>query len=95
MLVMTICNIAQTWILQSTGQNIIYNIRNQIFEHIHTLPLRFFDTHPVGQIVTRVTNDVESLNHMYANVAVSLIRNVIMIIGYGVVCSCSMSRWHW
>ena len=85
MLVMTICNIAQTWILQSTGQNIIYNIRNQIFEHIHTLPLRFFDTHPVGQIVTRVTNDVESLNHMYANVAVSLIRNVIMIIGYGVV----------
>ena len=85
MLVMTVCNIAQTWILQSTGQNIIYNIRNEIFEHIHTLPLRFFDTHPVGQIVTRVTNDVESLNHMYANVAVSLIRNVIMIIGYGVV----------
>ena len=85
MLVMAICNISQTWILQSTGQNIIYNIRNQVFQHIHTLPLRFFDTHPVGQIVTRVTNDVESLNNMYANVIVNLIRNTIMIIGYAVV----------
>ncbi len=79
------CNIARTLILQSAGQRIIYNIRNEIFAHIHSLPLRFFDTHPVGQIVTRVTNDVESLNMMYSNVIVNLIRNSVMIVGYVVV----------
>ncbi|MBQ1342222.1 MAG: ABC transporter ATP-binding protein, partial [Erysipelotrichaceae bacterium] len=85
MVVMAFCSISQTLILQGAGQDIIYNIRNEVFHHVHTLPLRFFDTHPVGQIVTRVTNDVEALNNMYANVIVSLIRNVVMIIGYAVV----------
>ncbi|MBQ9036502.1 MAG: ABC transporter ATP-binding protein [Erysipelotrichaceae bacterium] len=85
LLVNALCNIAQTLILQSAGQRIIYNIRNEIFEHIHSLPLRFFDTHPVGQIVTRVTNDVESLNMMYSNVIVNLVRNTVMIIGYAAV----------
>jgi len=85
MIVMAFCSISQTLILQGAGQDIIYNIRNEVFHHVHTLPLRFFDTHPVGQIVTRVTNDVEALNNMYANVIVSLIRNVVMIIGYAVV----------
>ena len=73
------------WLLQKTGQTIIYNIRNELFAHVQTLPLRFFDTHPVGQVVTRITNDVESLNQMYSNVLVNLFRNVIMIIGYAVV----------
>ena len=85
MIVMAFCSISQTLILQGAGQDIIYNIRNEVFHHVHTLPLRFFDTHPVGQIVTRVNNDVEALNNMYANVIVSLIRNVVMIIGYAVV----------
>jgi ATP-binding cassette subfamily B protein len=85
LLVNAFCNVSQTLVLHTAGQNIIYNIRNQIFEHIHTLPLRFFDTHPVGQIVTRVTNDVESLSMMYSNVIVNLVRNSVMIIGYAVV----------
>ena len=85
MLVNALCNITQTLVLHSAGQKIIFNIRNEIFEHIHSLPLRFFDIHPVGQIVTRVTNDVESLNMMYSNVIVNLVRNSVMIIGYAVV----------
>lgn len=85
LLLNTIFNIAETLILQTAGQSIIFNIRNEVFAHIHTLPLRFFDTHPVGQIVTRVTNDVESLNMMYSRVLVSLVRNAVMIIGYVVV----------
>lgn len=81
----TVCSIAETLILQTAGQTIIYNIRNEVFAHIHSLPLRFFDTHPVGQIVTRVTNDVESLNQMYSHVLVNFVRNTVMIIGYVVV----------
>lgn len=79
------CNLLQTWFLQLTGQNVIYTIRQEIFQHIHTLPLRYFDTNPVGRIVTRVTNDVESLNNMYTQVIVSLFKNTVLIIGYAVV----------
>ena len=63
-----VCNFLQTWILQLTGQTIIYNIRQEVFAHVHKLSLRYFDITPVGRIVTRVTNDVEALNEMYANI---------------------------
>ena len=65
--------------------NIIYTIRQELFEHVHSLPLRYFDTHPVGRIVTRITNDVESLHEMYANILVRLFKNSVKIIGLAVV----------
>ena len=80
-----VCNCLQTWLLQLTGQNIIYNIRQEVFEHIHNLSLRFFDITPVGRIVTRVTNDVEALNEMYTNILVKLFKNIVKIIGLAVV----------
>lgn len=78
-------NFLQTYILQLTGQNIIYNIRQEVFEHINRLSLRFFDITPVGRIVTRVTNDVEALHEMYANILVKLIKNVLKIVGLAIV----------
>ncbi len=85
LLLKVVCNVTQTWLLQLTGQNIIFSIRQQIFRHIHSLPLRYFDTNPIGRIVTRATNDVESLHQMYANILVRLFSNAILIIGYAVV----------
>ena len=85
MLVGMAASVIQTWTLQKTGQQIIYEIRQEIFEHVHSLPLRFFDTHPVGRIVTRVTNDVESLHEMYANILVRLFRSFVKIIGLAAV----------
>lgn len=85
LLVSFVCNILQTWLLQLTGQNIIYNIRQEVFEHIHKLSLQFFDVTPVGRIVTRVTNDVESLNEMYTNILVKLFKNIVKIIGLAAV----------
>ncbi|WP_331665518.1 ABC transporter ATP-binding protein [Anaerocolumna sp.] len=79
------CNFLQTWILQNTGQTIIYNIRQEVFEHVHKLSLRFFDITPVGKIVTRITNDVEALNEMFANILVKLLKNIVKIIGIAVV----------
>lgn len=78
-------NFLQTMLLQLTGQNIIYNIRQEVFEHIQKLSLRFFDVTPVGRIVTRATNDVEALNEMYTNILVKLFRNIVKIIGLAVV----------
>lgn len=80
-----VCNFLQTWILQLTGQNIIYNIRQEVFEHVLKLSMRFFDITPVGRIVTRITNDVEALNEMYANILVKLFKNSVKIIGLAAV----------
>lgn len=74
-------NILQTMILQYMGQNIIYNIRQELYEHVHSLSLRFFDITPVGKLVTRITNDVEALNEMYSTILIKLFRNFIKIIG--------------
>lgn len=72
-------------LLQRTGQNIIYEIRNEVFAHVEKLTMRFFDTTPVGKIVTRVTNDVESINELYANILVNLFKNAAKVIGLMVV----------
>ncbi len=85
LLVVAVCRIINRFTLESMGQTIIYTIRNQLFSHIHSLPLRYFDTNPVGRIVTRVTNDVESINNMYTQVIVRLFENTVLIIGYAVV----------
>ncbi|NLL71104.1 MAG: ABC transporter ATP-binding protein [Epulopiscium sp.] len=71
----------QTLILQYTGQKIIYNIRLQVFSHVQTLSLSFFDQNPVGRLVTRVTNDTEALNEMYTSVLVNLFKNIFMLVG--------------
>ena len=87
-----VCNFGQTWILALTGQKIIYNVRQKVFEHVQSLSLRFFDITPVGKIVTRVTNDVEALNEMFTQVLINLIKNTIKIIGLAV--TMLILDWH-
>lgn len=74
-------NVAQTWILQKTGQNIILQMRKDLYRHIQSLGSRYFDITPVGKLVTRVTNDVEALNEMYSGILVQIFRNIVKIVG--------------
>lgn len=74
-------NLLQIYILNYTGQTIIFNIRQEIFSHIQRLPLSFFDKNPVGRLVTRVTNDTETLNEMYTSVLVSLLKDIFILAG--------------
>ncbi len=78
-------NIAQTWILQKTGQSIIHTVRKELYAHIQSLSCRYFDLTPVGKLVTRVTNDVEALNEMYSGILIKLFRNIVKIIGLAAV----------
>jgi len=80
-----ICNNRMMILLQRTGQRIVYEMRRELFEHIESLSMRFFDLTPVGKIVTRVTNDVEAVNELYANILVKLFRNMVKIIGLAAV----------
>ena len=81
MVAMFFLYVGQMGILATTGQNIIFNMRAEIFAHIHKLGLSFFDVQPVGRLVTRVTNDVESLNELFSGILVRLIKNAVKIIG--------------
>lgn len=81
----TACNAAQMWLLQKMGQSIIFRLRNQIFAHIHSLSLRFFDITPVGRVVTRVAGDVETLNELFSSILVTMVKNIVMIVGIAVV----------
>ena len=78
-------NLADTWLLQKMGQQIVYKLREETFTHIHSLSLSFFNTTPVGKLVTRVSNDTEAVNELFSTILVKLFRNVVKIIGYAVV----------
>ena len=67
--------------LRVTGMAIITRVRDDLFAHLQTLDLAYFDGQPVGRIVTRATNDVEALNEMYTSVLVNLFRDLFFIVG--------------
>ncbi|MCP3773801.1 ABC transporter ATP-binding protein/permease [Paenibacillus sp. MZ04-78.2] len=75
----------QSNLLQYTGQTIIFNIRQQLFQHLSRMSMSYFDRNPVGRIVVRVTQDTESLNQLYSQVVVNLIKDVIVLIGIVVI----------
>jgi len=81
MLIAFVCNRAQYLMIQEMGQKIVYTLRMELMEHVQSLSMRFFDTTPVGRIVTRITNDTEAINDLYSNIIVRLFRNVIKVIG--------------
>lgn len=80
-----IFNAASIWVLQKMGQDIVYEMRNEVFAHVHSLDVQFFNSQPVGKLVTRVSNDTESVNELFTSVLVNLFKNVIKIIGFAVV----------
>jgi len=80
-----VLNFLDTWMLQKMGQQIIYRMREEAFAHIHSLSLSFFNTTPVGKLVTRVSNDTEAVNELFSSILVKLFKNMVKIIGYAVV----------
>lgn len=71
---------AEGFILQRMGQYVMYDLRNEIFAHLQKLPLSFYDRHPVGRLMTRMTNDVEALNELFSSVAVTIFGDIAMIL---------------
>lgn len=80
-----VLNYAQAYLLQYTGQRIVFDIRQELFSHLQKLALAFFDGNPVGRLVTRVTNDTQSLHEMYTAVLVNLFKDVFMVVGIIIV----------
>jgi ATP-binding cassette, subfamily B, multidrug efflux pump len=72
---------AQTYATQLAGQRIMADLRRGVFDHIQRLGVRYFDRTPVGRVVTRVTNDVDSLGELFASGAVTAIGDGLMLVG--------------
>ena len=75
----------ESMILQKTGQRIVYKLRMEVFEHIENMSQNQFNIMPVGSLVTRVANYTTSMSDLFTNVLVSLLRNVLTIIGVYVI----------
>src|SRR6185437_4541899 len=71
----------QTYLMQWTGQKVMFDLRSQIFRHIQRMHVAFFDRNPTGRLVTRVTYDVDALNEMFTSGVVSIFEDVLVLAG--------------
>lgn len=71
----------QVYLLNHIGQSVVYTVRKDLYSHLLHLPLSYFDTHPMGNLVTRMTNDTENLNEMFTSVIMNFLRDGVTLIG--------------
>jgi ATP-binding cassette subfamily B protein len=71
----------QTYLMQWTGQKVMFDLRRQIFRHLQHMHVAFYDKNPVGRLVTRVTTDVDALNEMFTAGVVSIFEDVFVLAG--------------
>ncbi|MBC8041868.1 MAG: ABC transporter ATP-binding protein [Rhizobacter sp.] len=76
---------AETFLTQLLGQKAVLDLRMDIFKHLQKLSLKFFDRNPIGRLITRATNDVESLNEMLSSGLVALLGDVFRLLGILVI----------
>jgi ATP-binding cassette, subfamily B, multidrug efflux pump len=75
----------QTYTLSMTGQKIMYDMRMEVFRHLHTLSSAFFDKNPVGRLITRVVTDVDVLNELFSAGIVSIFGDIFTLLGIMIV----------
>jgi ATP-binding cassette, subfamily B, multidrug efflux pump len=82
----------QTYLMQWTGQKVMFDLRRQIFRHLQTMHVGFFDRNPVGRLVTRLTSDVDALNEMFTSGVFSIFEDALVLAGI-VFIMIRMSWW--
>ncbi len=70
---------AQTYLMQYTGQRVMFDLRTQVFDHLQKLDVQYYDRTPVGRLVTRVTTDVDVLNELFAAGVVAIFGDVLSL----------------
>ncbi|HEX3435338.1 MAG TPA: ABC transporter transmembrane domain-containing protein, partial [Pseudacidobacterium sp.] len=83
---------AQTYLMQWTGQKVMFDMRSQIFRHLQHMHIGFFDRNPVGRLVTRLTSDVDALNEMFTSGVFAIFEDVFVLAGI-VIVMLRMSWW--
>jgi ATP-binding cassette subfamily B protein len=75
-----ILELLQTYLMQWTGQKVMFDMRSQIFRHLQRMSPAFYDRNPVGRLVTRVTSDVDALNEMFTSGVLAIFDNVFVLL---------------
>jgi ATP-binding cassette subfamily B protein len=71
--------VVQVYLMQWTGQKIMFDLRRDIFRHMQRMHVGFFDSHPVGRLVTRLTSDVDAINDMFTDGILSIVNDIFML----------------
>ncbi|HEY0796379.1 MAG TPA: ABC transporter ATP-binding protein [Acidisarcina sp.] len=82
----------QTYLMQWTGQKVMFDLRSQIFRHLQGMHIGYFDRNPVGRIVTRLTSDVDALNEMFTSGVFAIFEDVF-VLAFIVAIMLRMSWW--
>jgi ATP-binding cassette, subfamily B, multidrug efflux pump len=69
----------QVYLMQWTGQKIMFDLRRDIFRHMQRMHVGFFDVHPVGRLVTRITSDVDAINEMFTDGVLAIVNDIFML----------------
>ena len=80
----------QVRIMQWVGQQTMYDLRKEIFEHLQRLPMSFFDRSPIGRLVTRATTDVDALNDLFATGVAAMLNDFVLLFALAV----ALIVWH-
>lgn len=81
LIIIFLCSYYQDYIVQSTGQYLMKDLRNDLFTHIQNLPVTYFNKTPTGKIMTRVTNDVEAINELFTAGVITIIGDILILCG--------------
>ena len=81
----TFLRYSQMYLTQWIGQNVVLDIRTRLFAHLQRMDVKFIDSRPLGWLMTRVTNDIQTINEMFSSGVVSIIGDVITLLGIVVI----------
>jgi ATP-binding cassette subfamily B protein len=74
----------QTVIMGRLGQDLLYKLRNSLFEKIQSLPLAFFNQNKLGDLISRINSDTDKLNHFFSQPLIKFVSNIFTIVGIGI-----------
>jgi ATP-binding cassette, subfamily B, multidrug efflux pump len=80
LLVRLVLNMIQNYLVQIVGQKVTAEIRNDLFDHVTSLAVRFFDRTPVGKLITRLTSDVDALGEAFSTGAIGILSDMVSIV---------------
>ncbi len=74
-----VCDFGQTYLMQWTGQQAMFDLRRELMSHLQRLDISYFDRNPVGRLITRVTTDVDVLNELFASGLVTIVGDLLVL----------------
>jgi len=80
-----VCNLIQGWTMATLSQKVSYNLRREISEKINRMPMKYFESRTVGEVLSRITNDIDTMGQSLNQSITQLITSICMIVGVAIM----------